>query len=95
MPTLPQPYTELSTGSTIIYITARLAVMGWGPFARDGANKLVRRSYWLDMDDRTLVMVMVNGIGRNLTNDEKRVAAGAPTSNGAFRARRNRSTLLL
>jgi hypothetical protein len=42
------------------------------PFARDGANKLVRRSYWLDMDDRTLVMVMVNGIGRNLTNDEKR-----------------------
>jgi hypothetical protein len=42
------------------------------PFARDGANKLVRRSYWLDMNDRTLVMVMVNGIGKNLTNDEKR-----------------------
>jgi hypothetical protein len=42
------------------------------PFVRDGANKLVRRSYWLDMDDRTLVMVMVNGIGANLTNDEKR-----------------------
>lgn len=42
------------------------------PFIRDGANKLVRRSYWLDMDDRTLVMVMVNGIGANLTNDEKR-----------------------
>ena len=42
------------------------------PFIRDGANKLVRRSYWLDMDDRTLVMVMVNGIGNNLTNDEKR-----------------------
>ena len=42
------------------------------PFIRDGANKLVRRCYWLDMDDRTLVMVMVNGIGANLTNDEKR-----------------------
>jgi len=42
------------------------------PFIRDGADKLVRRSYWLDMDDRTLVMVMVNGIGANLTNDEKR-----------------------
>jgi hypothetical protein len=42
------------------------------PFVRDGANKLVRRSYWLDMDDRTLVMVMVNGTGKNLTNDEKR-----------------------
>jgi hypothetical protein len=42
------------------------------PFIRDGADKLVRRSYWLDMDDRTLVMVMVNGIGASLTNVEKR-----------------------
>lgn len=42
------------------------------PFIRDGNSKLVRRSYWLDMDDRTLVMVMVKGIGANLTNDEKR-----------------------
>ena len=42
------------------------------PFIRDGADKLIRRSYWLDMDDRTLVMVMVNGIGANLTNEEKR-----------------------
>jgi hypothetical protein len=42
------------------------------PFVRDGADKLVRRSYWLDMNDRTLVMVMVNGIGANLTNDEKK-----------------------
>ena len=42
------------------------------PFIRDGADKLVRRSYWLDMDDRTLVIVMVNGIGANVTNDEKR-----------------------
>jgi hypothetical protein len=42
------------------------------PFMRDGADKLVRRSYWLDMDDRTLVMVMTKGIGTHLTNDEKR-----------------------
>jgi hypothetical protein len=42
------------------------------PFIRDGNNKLVRRSYWMDMDDRTLVMVMTKGIGANLTNDEKR-----------------------
>jgi hypothetical protein len=42
------------------------------PFARDAADKLVRRSYWLDMNDRTLVMVMTQGIGANLTNDEKR-----------------------
>jgi hypothetical protein len=41
------------------------------PFVRDG-NKLVRRSYWLDMNDRTLVLVMTKGIGANLTNDEKR-----------------------
>jgi hypothetical protein len=42
------------------------------PFVRDSNNKLVRRSYWMDMDDRTFVIVMVNGIGANLTNDEKR-----------------------
>jgi hypothetical protein len=33
------------------------------PFIRDGADKLVRRSYWLDMDDRTLVMVMPVVVG--------------------------------
>jgi hypothetical protein len=42
------------------------------PFARDASGRLIRRSYWLDMTDRTLVMVMVNGIGAHLTNDEKR-----------------------
>jgi hypothetical protein len=42
------------------------------PFVRDGNDKLIRRSYWLDMDDRTLVMLMTMGIGANLTNDEKR-----------------------
>ena len=33
------------------------------PFARDANNKLVRRGYWLDMNDRSLVMVMTQGIG--------------------------------
>jgi hypothetical protein len=42
------------------------------PFARDASNRLVRRSYWLDMNDRSLVMVMTQGIGAHLTNDEKR-----------------------
>jgi hypothetical protein len=42
------------------------------PFMRDANDKLVRRSYWLDMNDKTLVMVMTKGIGANLTNDEKR-----------------------
>jgi hypothetical protein len=42
------------------------------PFVRDASNKLVRRGYWLDMNDRALIMVMTRGIGANLTNDEKR-----------------------
>jgi len=42
------------------------------PFVRDASNKLVRRNYWMDMDDRTLIMVMTKGIGANPTNDEKR-----------------------
>jgi hypothetical protein len=42
------------------------------PFIRDASNKLVRRGYWLDMNDRSLVMVMTQGIGAHLTSDEKR-----------------------
>jgi hypothetical protein len=38
------------------------------PFIRDAANKLVRRSYWMDMDDRSLVRVLVSGIGSHLTS---------------------------
>jgi len=42
------------------------------PFVRDASNKLVRRSYWMDLTDKALVLVMTKGIGANLTNDEKR-----------------------
>jgi len=42
------------------------------PFVRDASNRLVRRGYWMDMTDKTLVTVMTQGIGANLTNDEKR-----------------------
>jgi hypothetical protein len=42
------------------------------PFAREANNKLVRRGYRLDMNDRSLVMVMTQGIGAHLTNDERR-----------------------
>jgi hypothetical protein len=42
------------------------------PFVWDGADTLVRRSYWLDVNDRALVIVMTQGIGAHLTNDEKR-----------------------
>ena len=44
------------------------------PFIRDGDSKLIRRSYWLDMDDRTFVLVMTNGIGASLTNDDEKRA---------------------
>jgi hypothetical protein len=49
-----------------------LAVDPNSPFVRDASNRLVRRGYWMDMTDSTLVMVMTKGIGANLTNDEKR-----------------------
>ena len=42
------------------------------PFARDANNKLIRRGYWLDMNDRSLVLALTQGVSANLTNDEKR-----------------------
>jgi len=42
------------------------------PFARDADGKLVRRSFWLDMSDRSLVLAMTQGLGANLTNEQKR-----------------------
>jgi hypothetical protein len=43
------------------------------PFARDGDGKLVRRSYWLDMGDRSVVLAMTQGLGAALTNEQKRL----------------------
>ncbi len=42
------------------------------PFARDADGKLVRRSFWLDMSDRSIVMAMTQGVGANLANEYKR-----------------------
>ena len=42
------------------------------PFARDENDKLVRRNYWLNMSDQSLVLAMTDGIGRVLTGDQKR-----------------------
>ena len=42
------------------------------PFARDQDGKLVRRSYWMDLIDSSVVLAMTRGIGAHLTNDEKR-----------------------
>jgi hypothetical protein len=41
------------------------------PFVRDANDKLIRRSYWLDMDDCTVVMVMTKGIGAKLANERE------------------------
>jgi hypothetical protein len=42
------------------------------PFARDADGKLVRRSYWLDMPDSSVVLAMTQGIGASLNNEQKR-----------------------
>jgi hypothetical protein len=42
------------------------------PFMRDGDDKLIRRTYWLDLSDRSLTQIMTDGIGARLTADEKR-----------------------
>ena len=42
------------------------------PFARDETDKLVRRMYWLDMGDASLVLAMTQGLGAPLTADHKR-----------------------
>ena len=42
------------------------------PFARDADGKLVRRGFWLDMSDRSVVLAMTQGIGANITNEQKR-----------------------
>ena len=42
------------------------------PFARDGTNKLNRRSYWLDLPDQSLILLFTTGIGKDLTNEEKK-----------------------
>lgn len=43
------------------------------PFARNAEGKLVRRSFWLDMADRSLVLAMTRGVGANLANEHKRL----------------------
>ncbi len=42
------------------------------PFARDTEGKLVRRGFWLDMSDRSLVLAMTQGIGAPIPNEAKR-----------------------
>ena len=43
------------------------------PFARDAGDKLIRRGYWLDMPDPSVVLAMTQGVGANIRNDHKRL----------------------
>jgi len=43
------------------------------PFARDADGKLIRRSYWLDMLDPSVVLAMTQGVGANISNEQKRL----------------------
>ncbi len=43
------------------------------PFARDADGKLVRRGFWLDMGDQSLVLAMTQGVGTRLRGEEKRL----------------------
>lgn len=54
------------------FYTPNFAANTHDPFARDADGKLVRRSFWLDMSDRSLVLAMTQGVGANLTNEHKR-----------------------
>ena len=42
------------------------------PFARDNDGKLVRRSFWLDLSDQSMILVMTKGVGAPLRASEKR-----------------------
>lgn len=43
------------------------------PFARNGDGKLVRRGFWLDLSDQSLVLAMTQGVGTRLRGEEKRL----------------------
>ena len=42
------------------------------PFARDSDNKLIRKNYWNALLDSSIISLFNNGIGVNLTNEEKK-----------------------
>jgi len=56
----------------MLYFKPNFSIHPDSPFARDTENKLVRRSFWLDLSDASLVLLFNNGIGANLTNEEKK-----------------------
>jgi hypothetical protein len=55
------------------YFEPDLAANPDDPFARGEDGKLVRRGFWQDMGDRSLVLAMTQGVGASLRGEEKRL----------------------
>ena len=55
------------------YYEPDLAANPDDPFARGEDGKLVRRGFWLDMGDRSVVLAMTQGVGAQLRSEEKRL----------------------
>lgn len=55
------------------YYEPNLAADPDNPFARGEDGKLVRRGFWLDMGDRSVVLAMTQGVGAPLPREEKRL----------------------
>ena len=43
------------------------------PFARGEDGRLVRRGFWLDMGDQSVVLALTQGVGAELRSEEKRL----------------------
>ncbi len=54
------------------FYTPNYALEPNSPFARDAENNLVRKSYWYDLQDNSIVSLFESGIGAVLTNEEKK-----------------------
>ena len=52
------------------------------PFVRDASHKLVRRAYWMDMTDPTLLMVMTKGIGGCKSDQRRKEGASNRSESG-------------
>ena len=54
------------------FYTPNYALDPNSPFARDSKNNLVRKSYWYDLQDNSIISLFESGIGATLTNEEKK-----------------------
>ena len=55
-----------------VFYSPNLGINPEDPFARDAEGTLVRRSYWLGLSDKSIVLAMTQGVGANIPNDQKK-----------------------